>query len=295
MTVRPGSAVPGPPPLPDVFFARDYPRSEVAARVRDGTWEPVSRGAYAAADSVHDPRDRALARIVAVHRRTGTAHWFSHESAAVLWGLPVWRHPPTTHLRQLVAPGRQGRDPSVERHRGAVPHEHRTTVGGLPVTSLALTALDCARSLPPLDALVVADGALRAGAGDDEVAALLAVRGRRARAAEQVLAQADPGAESAPETAVRYHLVAGGLPVPQTQVPVATHRGTYWVDLGYPHLRVAVEYDGRQKYDRDGWFREKQRLDAIVEAGWRVVRVTAEDLHNSFRLVARVRQVLAAA
>jgi very-short-patch-repair endonuclease len=168
-------------------------------------------------------------------------------------------------------------------------------VNDLPVTSLALTVVDCARSLPVLDALVVADGALRAGADAAEIGALLdQVPGQAGVVtARWVLDAADPGAESAPETATRYILVAGGLPAPQTQVPVQTWQKTYWADLGYPQLRIAIEYDGRAKYVGDAWFAEKRRLDAIVEAGWQVIRVTAEDLRDPSRLVARVRHVLA--
>jgi len=76
---------------------------------------------------------------------------------------------------------------------------------------------------------------------------------------------------------------------------VQTWRGTYWVDLGYPQLRVAIEYDGRTKYVGDAWFKEKRRHDAITEAGWRVIRVTAEDLRDPPRLVARIRHALATA
>ncbi|MCL2090861.1 MAG: hypothetical protein FWH11_06505 [Micrococcales bacterium] len=294
MPVRPGSVRPVPPPLPEVFFARDHRPADVAARVRSGAWEPVCRGAYVVPGSLSGPADRALARIVGLHRRVETPHWFSRESAALLWGLPVWQSVLVTHLRQTTKPGQHGRDPTVVRHVAPVPDVHRGVVSDLPVTSLALTVADCARSLPTLDVLVVTDGALRAGVDLDEVRTLLGGRGRHGvQAAERVLAAADPGAESAPETALRYHLVVDGLPVPQTQVPITTCRGTFWADLGYPHLRVAIEYDGRTKYtDQDAWFREKRRLDAIVEAGWLVIRITAEDLRNPRRLVARIRRAL---
>ncbi len=296
MAVRPGSTRPVPPTLPDVFFARDHPTAVVASQVRVGRWERVSRGAYVSADDITGRWDRTLAHIVAVHRRTAVPHWFSHESAALLWGLPVWQDAPATHLRQSTRPG-PGQRSSVRRHVDPVPSIHRAVVNDLPVTSLALTAVDCARSLPVLDALVVADAALRAGADVEDMALLLdQAQGRAGVAtARRVLAAADPGAESAPETATRYLLLAAGLPTPQTQVPVQTWQRTYWVDLGYPQWRVAVEYDGRTKYGGDAWFKEKRRLDAIVEAGWRVVRVTAEDLADPSRLVARVRHVLAAA
>ncbi|MCL2092394.1 MAG: hypothetical protein FWH11_14535 [Micrococcales bacterium] len=293
MTIRPGSQPPAPPHLPEVLFARDHTSALVAARVRAGTWEPLVRGSYIAAGTVDGPKERALAEIVAVHQRLRLPHWFSHESAALLWGLPLWRDATAVHLRQASRSAQRQAQP-VRRHISAVPDQHQAEVGGLPVTSLALTAVDCARALPPLDALVIADAALRAGADRTQIADLLdGLRGRNGtRTAAAVLAAADPGAESAPETAVRYHLLVAGLPVPQTQVEVPTWRGTYWADLGYPQWQLLIEYDGRTKYDGDEWFREKRRQDAIMETGDQVVRVTAEDLRSPARIVTRVRRFL---
>jgi len=276
-----------------VFFARDHDAARVAARVRTARWEPLTRGAYVAAGAVTNAKDRALAQMVAVHHRVHVEHWFSHESAALLRGLRVWLDPTTTHLRQARRPDHSP-DPTVRRHLPAAPVGHRSQVSGLPVTSLEATVVDCARSLPPLDALVIADAAVRAGADLATANALLAQMPgfRGVRAATDVLALADPGAESAPETAVRYHMLAAGLPPPQTQVEVETWRGTYWSDLGYPQHKVLIEYDGRAKYAGNEWLREKQRTDAIVEAGFRVVRATAEDLRNPARLIARIRRFL---
>ncbi|MCG2798875.1 MAG: endonuclease domain-containing protein [Cellulomonas sp.] len=241
-------------------------------------------------------RERALARIVAVHQRLTGPHWFSHQSAALIWGLPVWRVPESTHLRQ---PGRPGstRDRTVARHTGDLDGQHLAEVGALPVTDLALTAVDCARSSGPLEALVVADAALRAGARrEDMVALLVPLAGRtgvvRARA---VVAYADGGAESAPETATRFALLLAGLPVPATQVPVTTRLGVFWADLGLPRWRLLIEYDGRVKYlEPDSLVREKRRHDAIVEAGWTVLRLTKEDLRDPTEIARRVRRLLPA-
>jgi len=276
-----------------VFFARDHDTARVAGRVRAAQWEPLARGAYVAAGAVTSEKDRALAQMVAVHHRVRVEHWFSHESAAVLRGLRVWRDPTTTHLRQARRPDRNP-DPTVRRHLPAVPVEHRAQVSGLPVTSLEATVVDCARSLPPLDALVIADAAVRSGADLAKANALLAEMPGLpgVRAAAHVLALADPGAESAPETAVRYYMLAAGLPAPQTQVEVKTWHKTYWSDLGYPQHKLLIEYDGRSKYTGNEWLREKRRMDAIVEAGFRIVRATADDLHKPACLVARIRQLL---
>ncbi|MCG2801988.1 MAG: endonuclease domain-containing protein [Cellulomonas sp.] len=262
--------------------------------MRSGQWERLCFGAYLPAARAASGRERALARIVAVHQRLAGPHWFSHQSAALVWGLPVWRVPESTHLRQ---PGRPGstRDRTVARHTGELDGQHLAEVGALPVTDLALTAVDCARSSGPLEALVVADAALRAGARREDMAALLEpLAGRSGVArARAVVAYADGGAESAPETATRFALLLAGLPAPATQVPVTTRLGVFWADLGLPQWRLLIEYDGRVKYlEPDSLVREKRRHDAIVEAGWTVLRLTKEDLRDPADIARRVRGLL---
>jgi very-short-patch-repair endonuclease len=226
-------------------------------------------------------RERALARIVALHRRLGAQHWFSHDSAALVWGLPLWRLPTTTHVIHEHRRG-LGADPAVTWHFSRPAQAERAVASGLPVTSLERTAVDCATSLDPLGGLVVADAALRAGAPPERIAELLRARvgSRGIRAAREVLALADGGAESPGETATRFVLLRAGLPVPTTQVHVPTRLGSFWSDLGWVEWRLLVEYDGKAKYgaDPEALLREKRRHDAVVEAGWRVVRVTRDDL-----------------
>ncbi len=149
--------------------------------------------------------------------------------------------------------------------------------------------------MSPLAALVVADAALRAGASADELDRLTANAraGRGVARARSVLSLADAGAESPQESALRFVMLRAGLPQPQTQVAVDSHLGTFWADLGWPEFHVLVEYDGRPKYtDPEALVREKRRHDALVEAGWRVLRVTREDLRTPDLLVRRLLRLL---
>jgi very-short-patch-repair endonuclease len=256
----------------------------------------LCHGAYLRIGSAPTERERALARLVAVHERLTGRHWFSHESAALLWGLPTWRTPTATHVRQIGRPG-AARDRTIARHTGDVDPALLTNVSGLPVTDLSLTVLDCARRLRPLGAMVVADAALRAGVDRSAVLTLLDSSSDRSGTvrARGVVTCADGGAESAQETASRFVLLRAGLPIPSTQVPVETRSGTFWADLGFAEWRVLIEYDGRAKYTgREQLVREKRRHDAIVEAGWQLVRVTSEDLRDPDELVSRVRRLLPA-
>lgn len=292
---RPGSSCPEPVPrLPAVHLARDHADQVVARQVRTGSWARLTRGAYLLEPSSLTPRGRALARILAVDERLVSPHWFSHESAALIWGLPTWRTPDVTHVRQQGRPSAR-RDRGVLRHAGELDERRRATVGTLPVTDLEQTMVDCARSLPPVAGLVVADAALRAGADRATALGIVeSVKGRNGTArARAVIEAADDGAESPGETASRLAVLRAGLPRPDTQIRVDTRLGTFWADLGWGDWSVLLEYDGRTKYlSVDDLVREKRRQDALVDAGYRVLRVTKEDLRRPDDLAARVRRSL---
>ena len=81
-----------------------------------------------------------------------------------------------------------------------------------------------------------------------------------------------------------------------TQLAVETRLGTFWVDLGWPEQRVLGEYDGRSKYADAGApaavvIEEKRREDALVEQGFRVIRIDADDVRHPETLAARLRRL----
>lgn len=272
-------------------------RSDLA-RVRRGVyWWPTGQAAqWKVREQEH------LARIAAIHVVSSGQHWFSHSSAALLWGLSVLGVRREVDLTTLIPPRIRGGEASdVRRHWTALPLGDRAERSGLPVTSLERTVVDCARTMRDGAGLVLVDSALRAGADlavvEDVLRRARGLRGvRRARA---VLAMADGLAESPGETLTRHAIVSDGLPSPELQVGVDTRIGRFWVDLGWPEVRVAVEFDGRVKYGVTGIdaaqavFAEKRRQDALEEAGWMVVRVAWDDLRNPVAIAGRVRGALA--
>lgn len=299
MPRRPTARPPAPPPLPAIHLSRDYDRSLVAWHRREGHWVKVRPGASIDAAALNGPssaRVLALAGIAALLAQLTTDVVFSHTSAALLWDLPTERTPELTHV---IEPGRARPDasPHVYRHRHRLRSDHVTTVHGVPVTSLERTVVDCATSESAAGGVIVADAALHRRADrrvcEQILAGMVGHRGVvRARA---VLEAADDGAESAAESLVRVTLLAAGLPSPQTQVAVRTHLGTFWADLGWPEHRVLLEYDGRGKYSTapmDVVLAEKRREDALLDAGWLLIRLTAEDLRDPDGLVRRVLQLL---
>lgn len=269
----------------------------------DGRGERLRRGAYAlgsggalwGADGPAEREQRALATMRAVAAQLRTDFWFSQESAALAWGLPLITVPRRIHLIQGHRPGRET-DRVLARHFGALREADRAECDDLPVTSLARTAVDCGRVLPGAHALAVVDAVLRRGADPDVLVEHVRARvgARGVVQARRVVAAASARAESPGESATRWALLDHGLPAPVVQCPVQTWSGTYWADLGWPELRVAVEFDGAVKYSGrygDGvgaLLAEKRRQDAMEEAGWIVVRVTWADLREPDRVAARV-------
>lgn len=155
-------------------------------------------------------------------------------------------------------------------------------VGGIRVTTAVRTGVDLARRYP-LDTAVAAIDAL-AGATritvDDIIAATQRPGRHGMRRAREAVALVDPGAESPRETWLRLVIVRAGFPRPATQVPVRNEYGVLIgvVDLAWPDLKIAVEYEGaHHRLSRDAFARDIRRFDEMIELGWIVIRVTAAD------------------
>ncbi len=292
------------PDEPRILVARENDRDALRRSLAKGELERLRWGAYreARADDAGHPaevrRRRARDRIRAVHQQLRSTHVFSHASAALLWGAPLWEPPDVTHVRQQYRASVTAAA-DILRHR---PLPARwTTLDGIPVTTREQTVFDCAATMHPLHGLVVADWARRV-VGHDEVHRLLEVhKGKGRRRARLVLDLSDKGAESPWETWLRHLASRAGLPRPRTQFPVTTRIGRFFVDLAWPEHRVLAEFDGRVKYS-DGalgpaydpdraLFDEKVREDAIVETlGVRPIRFTAVDAKDLLRTTDRLLQ-----
>lgn len=296
------------PVVPRVVRSGDVPHAELRERVRAGDLVRVLRGVYAPAAPSSTPWEAArytlLCRAAAVHAVRSATHWFSGETAAVLWGCDLVRIPALVDVTSLLNPHVRGgrRQAGVREHWTARVERsaEASQALDLPVAPLERTVVECASVLPAAHGLGVADSALRAGADPDVLARVLEQSaGRRGvRRARDVLQHADGRAESAGESLLRWAAVAAGVPAPDLQVPIATRLGVRWVDLGWPACRLAVEFDGRAKYGDEprqveqGWFEEKRRQDAIEEEGWTVLRVTWPDLADPVALGVRLHRAL---
>lgn len=275
-----------------MILARELPSHVLRKRVDDRRLDRIGRGVYTTTTADASPDSIALARLEGLHQRLTAAHCFSHESAALLHGLPLWLRSSVSHVYQHSAPSSR-RDPRVIRHRPMPSPDDITVVRGLPATTLSRSVWDCLTSMRPVGGLVVVDAALRAGVDRDDLLSRAAeqVGARGCAKARALIALGDGGSESPGESACRFAVLRDGFPPPRTQVEVVTRLGTFWADLGWPEWRVLLEYDGRSKYvgrEAEEFVREKRRHDAIVEAGWRALHVTSEDLRRPGALTRRL-------
>ncbi len=165
------------------------------------------------------------------------------------------------------------------------------------VTTPERTAFDIGRrkgvgaAVAQLDALARATGV--------KVADIAELAGRHhgargLRQLETALDLVDPGAQSPKETWLRLLLIRAGLPRPTTQIPVLANGGrrTYYLDMGWPEVMVAVEYDGEQhRVDRWQYLKDIRRKEELERLGWIVIRVVADD--RPADILRRVRDALA--
>jgi hypothetical protein len=184
------------------------------------------------------------------------------------------------------------------RIRGGRPQPDEVqTVNGVAVTTPARTALDLACWYSTLTAVPAIDALARASelkAGDAE-ALIERYRGRRGiSGARHSLRLVDAGAQSPKESWLRVILVRAGLPRPQTQIPVPDEFGEVfaYLDMGWPEVKVAVEYDGQQhRTDERQYKWDSRRREMLERRGWIVIRVLAGD--KPAEIIRRVRAAIA--
>lgn len=167
-------------------------------------------------------------------------------------------------------------------------------IGEMAVTVPARTAFDIGRRGQLRQAVARLDALVRAthlAVGD-----VVALAGRHPgmrglRQLDQALSLVDPGAESPRESYLRLLLTEAGLAPQCTQIPVPAGDITYYLDMGWPEVMVAVEYDGEHHLrDRRQWRWDIIRLETLARLGWIVIRVVAGE--QPADILRRVREAL---
>lgn len=277
----------------------------IKALILNGKLVRLRHGCYIRAElwekQTGPARSRQLIRAHAHGTLTSSTggYVYSHTSAARLHGLYLWDVDDLIHLLLPGRPSNERLGKDVRGHTRPWNAPEVVTLGGLRVTSLERTAVDCAMMLGYRQALILMDHALRLGA-DKSLMERMAdgLQGRRGiRTLRLALTHADPRSESAGETLTRELLIRLNLPLPEPQVGVATPAGRYRLDFAWKEKKVALEFDGKTKYfdykpTAEVLFQERQRENALTENGWTFVRVTWADLFREHEFKARVLAAL---
>ncbi|MFG1839336.1 endonuclease domain-containing protein [Micromonospora sp. NPDC049175] len=236
----------------------------------------VRRGVYADQPCGDDDELRALLL------RLPEGAMLARQSAARRHGFGVLRDD-LIHI-QLPAGVSKPRLPGVVVHR-TVLSTRPALVKGMPCVPAARCAVDLARAVRRLDALPVLDAALRSGvvSQDDllaEVSVHAALRG--VQQARNLVSLADGRAECRQESQLRLILLDAGLPPPEPQLWVTDRHGgrRYRLDLAYRERRVGIEYDGLSHLDRDRLRYDRERVNWLDAAGWRMRYFTDRDLYR---------------
>lgn len=270
-------------------------RGVVENAVRAGLLRPLWTGVVVDSARLLDPLTRAAAGLLA----TGDDSVLVDETAAHLHGCRSV-DVAVTHVR--IPYGREFRSrQGLAVHHGGFFADDVRVVEGLRVLPLDRVVADLLCRPNGSDGLAVADEALRlARPHADRLRRAIAKR-LRSRADPRgtvrgavLLNVASPEAESPPESWLRFRILEKGFPLPEVNWSLTRPDGRelFRVDLAWPSLRVALEYDGYEPHAD----REKQDAARQVELqrrGWIVVRARKEDLRDLSRVCAELRSAFA--
>lgn len=254
----------------------------------------------------HGVRATGAVDVVSAYLPIMAPHqFFSHGTAALLHGMRLPRRvsdDPDVHVG-VFAPDR------APRMDGVCGHELRPALARLerrpdyPLTDPISTWVALASTLTVEELVVAGDGLIsrqRPRASLDDIRDATR-RVRRARGVDRLRTAAPllrAGTDSARETGLRRCLQRAGLPEPEVNGRIVNEADAFLAfgDLVYRRWRVIVEYDGGQHRD-DEWqyHRDIDRLDDLMAAGWRVVRINKTHLRSGGAIaVKKVRDALVA-
>ena len=241
----------------------------------------VRRGWYMAADEWRElwPEEQHRAHVIAVVRDARTEATVCRISAAVLWGLPLYRVIPRWVHTVCGPETRNSSGGDVKRHPEPLGPFDVEVIDGIRCTSLVRTVYDLVRTLPLEAAVAVADAAERMVAQRGRVWDRDARESWRMDLAQRIsdnpgargIAQArwvaefsDGRAQLPGESVSRLQLHRLGFAAPQLQVEIpGPHGKRYFVDFGLADVRTFGEFDGETKY-RDEAMRRGLSLDDVL-------------------------------
>lgn len=241
---------------------------------------------------LNDYRDRCLA----IGQSLQQEFFLSHRSAALLYRIPApW--PPAQQVEVAsFAPLRAPRRREVLGHRVRSGALEWGSAHGLILPSPAdvwcqLSAvLNLQRLVAAGDFLV--SGALILGSAGRREPPLAPIESLRAaherhrgtkgsRLRELALPMLRASVDSPQESLLRLEIVRAHFDEPVVNCPIAVEGRTLHADLGYPSLKIAIDYEGAHHFDDPRQVRlDEERRKLLHAAGWVWIRVTAQTMRG---------------
>lgn len=285
--------------LPARWDAEDFRgrhRIALAGALLIRGWSPTETshryvgGLRTAAFLLDLPVQPDAAIVAALNQEHDTRH-LSREGAALRAEVAQIRRGEGPQRIDLVSADRCRRTygHGVNVRPATLPPEHVVLIQGVPITSMARTAVDLMREGTKADAVIAADGALHLGLERDDLErmAQFCSGWSNGQQALDAAAFANGLAESAAESLARFVCAQEKeCPTPELQVKFFDEYGLIGiVDMFFRCFRTVLEVDGLIKLT-DPWCgdaeealrRQRTREERLRRAGWKVVRTTWEEL-----------------
>ena len=257
--------------------------------LRGKVWRRVGAELYCWQGLRKDP----WLQLSALYRLLPPEAVFAGATAAWMFGLDL---APTDPVEIIVSPGSSIRSRAgVSVRRCQLSASDVATTRGLRATALNRTLRDLCLRLPAVDALIAVDMAVHLGLTDADDLRRHADAAQGGAGAHRLrsLASLSAAAESPMETRLRWLLIQAGLPCPEVQTNLRDHEQRFLgrADLYYRAARLILEYDGANH--RDQLVEDNRRQNLLINAGFRLLRFTATDIHQRPEVVvAQVRSAL---
>lgn len=273
-------------------LALGFTAKQVDGGARSGRWARVHRGVYRMPGVPASPHQSLLAAVLAA----GPDAVASHRAAAWLWGM-------ADELRlDLAGTMQRSPGPSVTVHRRPRSDLRPVVRRAIPCTDPLRTVLDLAgtgdaNAVERALDRGIAGGLFTAGA----VRAELARQAKRGRPGVQLLRacllerlDGPDGQTSALESAMDRIVLRHRLPLPERQYCLPGTR--YRLDYAWVEVRLVVEVDGYGSHtELDAFRHDRERQNALVLAGWTVLRFTWHDVcRRPAAVAATIRRALRA-
>lgn len=266
---------------PKLPFTRDEGLSVglTAGRLRGPGFRAIFRGVYVDASVEDSPLVRARAAL-RVHPSDA---FVSHFTAARVVGAPVPAHS-DEHVTVPDQGSRRPR-PGLRCHTAAVAAAEVRVLSGLRVSAPHRLFVELASMLTLVDLVILGDWLVRRGYTTTQALTeyCAAYSGRHADAARAAAAYVRDRVDSPKETMLRLLIVLAGLPEPVVNHELRDNFGSVVMrlDLSYPDLRLAMEYDGRHHLESARqWERDIERREQLGDGSWRLITVTSAGIYR---------------